>query len=628
MTIINRNSRYTYNSYGNIDVGVIKEEEKETASLGDRVFFDANSNGIQDAGEISVAGVPITVEDRNGMTQTTVSDANGMYIVDGLTAGDYKITVNAPNGFNFSPVNQGTNNSADSNINPNTGMSDFITLNPGENNSTIDVGLTPTLKPTPAPMPTPTPTPTPTASVGDRVFNDANRNGIQDAGESGISGATVILQTPNSTTVSTTTTDTLGVYNFSDLTPGDYKVTFIQPDGFNSVSPFQAGGNSAFDSDANPNNSLMSDVFSLSEGQVRNDIDAGFFEIPENVNVDLSVNMTATGANSNKAKIQASGTLKHTITVTNNSNETATGVVVGTDLQVAMDVWEPGQTQTEYGTDWVNASTAEKREDRFFGNPGTIDSTNGTVTVNDVPMAGIAPEKSDIDIETLDRGELIWELGTPLAPGETATLSFHGQRTFEKVGGVDFHQTASLIAVDQQDINPANNQQIVAIKFETPIALDLNGDGIQTLSIDEGVEFDLLNTGTKVNTGWLSGEDALLAVDNNGNGVIDDRSELFGGAVGEGFAKLSTFDSNDDGLVNADDANFGLLQVWQDANENGVTDTGELVALEGTVAALSTDYTNVFELDAQGNIHGETSSATLQNGTNIDLVDIYFQVQA
>ena len=127
----------------------------------------------------------------------------------------------------------------------------------------------------------------------------------------------------------------------------------------------------------------------------------------------------------------------------------------------------------------------------------------------------------------------------------------------------------------------------------------------------------------------LEVEDALLAVDNNGNGQIDDRSELFGGDVGEGFAKLGTFDSNDDGLVNADDADFGLLQVWQDANENGVTDEGELIALESTsIAALNTDYTNVFEMDARGNIHGETSSATLRDGSNIDMVDVYFQVQA
>ena len=344
--------------------------------------------------------------------------------------------------------------------------------------------------------------------------------------------------------------------------------------------------------------------------------------------VDLSVQIDARSAD--KAKVQASGTLRQTITVTNHSNETATGVVVGADLQNAMDFWEPHQHETEYGTSWVNASTAKKVEDRFFGDPSTVDSTHGRVTIHDDPMVGIRPEKQDINIEELDRGELIWELGTPLAPGESATLTYYGQRTFEKVGGIDFHHNAYLRHVDQHDTNPHNDRHKVEVKFETPLVLDINGDGVQTLSIDEGVEFDLLNTGeTKVKTGWVSGEDALLAVDNNGNGIIDDRSELFGGNIGEGFAKLASFDSNDDGMVDERDAGFSDLQVWQDANEDAVTDAGELMSLDAAgVASLDTGYTNVFSTDAQGNVHGEHGSATLADGSAIDLVDIYFQVES
>ena len=344
--------------------------------------------------------------------------------------------------------------------------------------------------------------------------------------------------------------------------------------------------------------------------------------------VDLSVQISARSAD--KAKVQASGTLEQTITVTNHSSETATGVVVGADLQNAMDFWEPHQHETEYGTSWVNASTAEKEEDKFYGNPATVDSTHGTVTIHDDPMPGIRPEKQDINIENLDRGELTWELGTPLAPGESATLTYYGQRTFEKVGGIDFHHNTYIKHVDQHDSNPHNDQHKVEVKFETPLVLDLNGDGVQTLSVDEGVEFDLLNSGeAKVQTGWVSGEDALLAIDNNGNGVIDDRTELFGGEIGEGFAKLASFDSNDDGLVDLNDAGFSDLQVWQDANENALTDAGELLNLDSAgVASLDTGYTNVFSTDAQGNVHGEHSSATLADGSAVDLVDVYFQVES
>lgn len=322
-------------------------------------------------------------------------------------------------------------------------------------------------------------------------------------------------------------------------------------------------------------------------------------------------------------KIKESGTYMQQVVVTNNSAEMATGVMVGTTLQAGMDVWEPGQTMTDFGTSWSGA-----QEDKgFIGDPTTIDSTNGTVTVNDIPMAGMDLKK--MDMESMPNGELVWELGTPLAPGQSASLMFHSQLSPFKASGTDAVQSSFLMAVDQGDTNPLNNRSFAQFKFGTPLALDLDGDGIETLSIEEGVEFDILDTGTQVQTGWISGDDALLAVDNNGNGKIDKRAELFGGGVGEGFAKLKNFDSNDDGLVDASDVGFNALQVWQDANEDGVTDEGELVPLESTdITSLDTGYTDVFSTDAQGNVLGEHSSATLADGSAIDLVDVYFEVEA
>ena len=164
--------------------------------------------------------------------------------------------------------------------------------------------------------------------------------------------------------------------------------------------------------------------------------------------------------------------------------------------------------------------------------------------------------------------------------------------------------------------------------ISSPIAFDLGGDGIQTISVNQGVQFDLLNTGYTVTTGWLSGDDAFLATDDNGNGIIDDRSELFGGGVGEGFAELATFDSNNDGVVNAEDDRFGELLIWQDFNEDGITDEGELITLESSaIASISTGYTDVFSLDSQGNVHGEVGSASLADGSSIDVVDVYFQYE-
>ena len=247
--------------------------------------------------------------------------------------------------------------------------------------------------------------------------------------------------------------------------------------------------------------------------------------------------------------------------------------------------------------------------------------------MNDIPLAGV--DLKETDLENHSKGELTWELGTPIASGESATLTFHSQLSTDKAAGTSTDLTASINHVDRHDENPDNDHDFVHFEFGTPIALDLNGNGIQTLGVDEGVEFDILNTGIRVQTGWINGEDALLAVDNNNNGQIDNRSELFGGNAGEGFSKLASFDTNDDGFVDTNDDGFSKIEVWQDVNENGLTDEGELVSLESRgITSLDTAYTDVFGFDAEGNIHGEHGSATLADGSTVDMVDIYFQTEA
>ena len=163
-------------------------------------------------------------------------------------------------------------------------------------------------------------------------------------------------------------------------------------------------------------------------------------------------------------------------------------------------------------------------------------------------------------------------------------------------------------------------------EYVSPISIDLNGDGLKTLSIDQGIQFDILNTGEKINTGWISGEDGFLAVDENGNGQIDSVAELFGGGVGEGFAKLASFDSNQDGIVNASDMNFDQLRIWQDANENGITDQGELVELADVgLLGLNTSHEVTFSNDENGNVLGERGTAIAANGKTLDMIDVYFK---
>ncbi len=168
---------------------------------------------------------------------------------------------------------------------------------------------------------------------------------------------------------------------------------------------------------------------------------------------------------------------------------------------------------------------------------------------------------------------------------------------------------------------------VVNVAGVSPIVLDLNGDGVRTTPIDFSTgTFDLLNDGNPIASGWLSPEDGFLAIDTNGNGIIDDRSELFGGAVGEGFAKLAGFDSNRDGVVDASDARFAELKIWQDRNANHRTDAGELASLaDFGIRSLSTGYVVAPELQ-NGNLLLERGTATLRDGRQIATADAYFEV--
>ncbi len=160
--------------------------------------------------------------------------------------------------------------------------------------------------------------------------------------------------------------------------------------------------------------------------------------------------------------------------------------------------------------------------------------------------------------------------------------------------------------------------------FVSPLTLDLDNDGIETTAAsNDAPKFDLLGNGEPIASGWTS--DALLAHDADGSGTIDSGTELFGGAIGDGYGKLAEFDSNDDGVVDADDDRFGELSAWTDADQDRFTDPGELLSLaEVGVTSISVSYSWDGSDDGNGNFFGETGTATMADGTTISMVDVYF----
>ncbi|NQT51474.1 hypothetical protein HQ576_05460, partial [bacterium] len=174
------------------------------AGIGDRVWHDIDQDGIQDDGEPGISDVEVNLYDGTGAYQdTTTTDATGFYEFRGLVAGDYFVEFVPPTGWVVSPQDAGTDDTADSDANPTDGRTIVTTLDNNEYDPTWDCGLY---------LPEPEP-----ASIGDLVWHDLNKDGIQDAGEPGIDGVTVTLYDAAGAVAGTTTTAGGGLYLFDDL---------------------------------------------------------------------------------------------------------------------------------------------------------------------------------------------------------------------------------------------------------------------------------------------------------------------------------------------------------------------------------------------------------------------------
>jgi len=183
---------------------------KGTGSIGDTIWFDADNDGIQDPDETGIPGVSVTITgdfDNDGQlddTMTVTTGANGKYIFPNLPAGEYNITVDPltlPGGMNPTDDPDGTLDNTT-----------HLNLNADEINLDQDFGYTGA------------------GSIGDTIWQDFNRNGIQETGEPGIAGITIILQGDfdNNGSVNYSTsmvTDANGHYLFSNLPAGSYSLS-------------------------------------------------------------------------------------------------------------------------------------------------------------------------------------------------------------------------------------------------------------------------------------------------------------------------------------------------------------------------------------------------------------------
>jgi RTX calcium-binding nonapeptide repeat (4 copies)/Bacterial Ig domain len=167
-----------------------------------------------------------------------------------------------------------------------------------------------------------------------------------------------------------------------------------------------------------------------------------------------------------------------------------------------------------------------------------------------------------------------------------------------------------------------------AVNITSPIILDLDGNGVRTVSAaDSNARYDLDGDGLADDTSWFGTTEGMLILDRNGDGKVSSVSEFsfiddVDGAKSD-LEGLRAFDSNKDGILSSTDARFSDFRLWVDRDSDGVQEEGELqtltqagvrsMNLSGTAVNATTQFGDVAVINR--------GSYTRTNGTTMEYLD-------
>ena len=230
-------------------------------------------------------------------------------------------------------------------------------------------------------------------------------------------------------------------------------------------------------------------------------------------------------------------------------------------------------------------------------------------------------------------------------PAQT-TVEFHPSGSGDDVL-LTFSGSSDSISI-WNTLNGSNQDEIEQIEFDdgtiwttadlntmatanaAPVVLDLDGDGVELTHLGESsVYFDHDGDGARERTGWVSADDALLVLDRNGDNRITYGEEIsfvqdLPGAQTD-LEGLVAYDSNGNGLLDHQDDRFGDFQLWQDANQNGVSEPWELSSLrKGGIESIDLAGVPKDTLPGQQgeSVVVNTSSYTRRNGDGSEIADV------
>ncbi|PVE42685.1 beta strand repeat-containing protein, partial [Limnohabitans planktonicus] len=226
-----------------------------------------------------------------------------------------------------------------------------------------------------------------------------------------------------------------------------------------------------------------------------------------------------------------------------------------------------------------------------------------------------------------DSNNRIYFEPTPGATDETAISAALKFRAWDQTTGAE----GNYVDTTATGNTAFSSAEVSVSQAVSPVVIDLNRDGVLSYS---QVAMDVDGDGHLDQTAWAGAQDGVLVWDKLGDGKVHDHSQYafsqYGAAGSTDLQGLATgFDSNQDGELDAKDTRFAEFKVWQDANQNGISDAGEMHNLADVgIACIYLTSDGVRSNPATGVIESGHTTARATDGSSVLVSDAAFAYSA